>query len=191
MTTSSFRAGPARSDHRAGAFPAPTAATVTRLVPQQGRRDGEGAGERPVVEVQGTLALDLHAAPAPVAPELDPSHRSRVAHVDDGEVRAWSARFAQALVETVGGQRPVSQLVRWTAPAVFRDLERRTRLVQQAAGTAPRSVRPQVRSVHICRPTPRSAEVSVHVRHGHRSRALALRLERHKERWLCTVVEFG
>lgn len=91
----------------------------------------------------------------------------------------------------MGGQRPVAQLVRWTAPALFRDLERRTRLVQQARGPAARSVRPQVRSVHVCRPDTQVAEVSVHVREGARSRALALRLERRHGRWLCTVLEFG
>jgi hypothetical protein len=146
----------------------------------------------PPAVVGGTLALHRGGpAAGPATPELDPSRRSRLTHVDDLEVRAWSARFAQALVEAVGGQRPVSQLVRWTAPDVFRDLERRTRLVQQAAGGTPRSIRPQVRSVHICRPASESAEVSVRVRHGHRSRALAMRLERRQERWLCTVLEFG
>ena len=110
-----------------------------------------------------------------------------------------AARFAQAVVEAVGGQRPASQLVRWTSPDVFRDLDRRARLVRRTAeqpGRPARTpgrppIRPQVRSVHICRPTSDVAEVSVHVRHGHRSRALALRLERSRGRWLCTVLEFG
>jgi hypothetical protein len=110
--------------------------------------------------------------------------------VADAEVRAWAARLAQAVVEAVGLQRPVSQLVRWTAPNVYRDLERRVLLVRRATDGA-RSVRPQVRSIHVCRPTPSCAEVSVHVRHGGRSRALAMRMERRGERWQCTVLEFG
>jgi hypothetical protein len=143
--------------------------------------------------VQGTLALDLRGAPPgpPETPELDATHRARLADVADQEVRAWAARFAQAVVEAVSGQRPVSQLVRWTAPGVYRDLERRTQVLLRTAPAGTRSIRPQVRSVHLCRPTPSSAEVSVHVRHGARSRALALRLERRGERWLCTVLEFG
>jgi hypothetical protein len=143
--------------------------------------------------VQGTLALDLRGgAPGlPETPELDRSRQARVSDVTDHEVRAWAARFAQGVVETVGGQRPVSQLVRWTAPNVYRDLERRTQLVHRAAPHGQRSVRAQVRSVHVCRPTVGTAEVSVHVRHGARSRALALRLERRGDRWLCTVLEFG
>jgi hypothetical protein len=161
----------------------PSTATVTRLV----------QASRPAYAVQGTLALDLSGgAPGlPETPELDPSRRSRVTHVSDAEVRAWASRLAQAVVETVGGQRPVSQLVRWTAPEVHRDLERRAGLVRRAAGPGVRTVRPQVRSVHVCRPAPDVAEVSVHVRHGARSRAVAMRLERRGERWLCTVLEFG
>ena len=38
-------------------------------------------------------------------------------------LRDWAARLAQAAVETAAGQRPVSQLVRWTAPEVYADLD--------------------------------------------------------------------
>lgn len=150
------------------------------------------------VAVQGALALELRGSGAglPETPELDPHRRSRVEHVSDGEVRAWAARLAQAVVETVGGRRPVTQLVRWTTPEVYRDVERRARTVRNAMGAAaPRSTgdagRPQVRSVHVCRPHPTVAEVSVHVRHAERSRAVAMRLERKGDRWLCTVLQFG
>lgn len=143
--------------------------------------------------LQGTLALDLAGGQPglPETPELASPAADRVTAVRDTEVRSWAARLAQAVVETVGGQRPVSQLVRWTSAEVYRDLERRAALVRKASGAATRTVRPQVRSIHVCRPTTEVAEVSVHVRHGHRSRALALRLERRGERWLCTVLEFG
>ncbi len=142
--------------------------------------------------VQGTLALDLRGGRPglPETPELDPPSPARVTHVDDAEVRVWAARLSQAVVEAVGGQRPVSQLVRWTAPNVYRDLERRVQLVRRAAEGA-RAVRPQVRSIHVCRPTATAAEVSVHVRHAGRSRALAMRMERRGERWQCTVLEFA
>ena len=151
---------------------------------------------RPAYAVQGTLALDLHGGRPglPETPELEPPGPARLPHVADTEVRAWAARLAQAVVEAVGGQRPVSQLVRWTSPEVYRDLERRAQLVHRASeGT--RSVRPQVRSVHVCRPTATCAEVSVHIRHGQRSRALAMRIDRRTDRrgdrWQCTVLEFG
>jgi hypothetical protein len=143
-------------------------------------------------EIQGTLALDLRGGRPglPETPELEPPGQARLPHVADAEVRAWAARLAQAVVEAVGGQRPVSQLVRWTAPDVYRDLERRVQLVRLASGGT-RTVRPQVRSIHVCRPSAASAEVSVHIRHGSRSRALAMRMVRRGERWQCTVLEFG
>jgi rhodanese-related sulfurtransferase len=45
--------------------------------------------------------------------------------------------------------------------------------------------------VHVFRPGPASAEVSVHVRHGHRSRAIAARLEQRDGRWRCVALQLG
>jgi hypothetical protein len=161
---------------------------VTRLVPHAVRAPS----------VQGTLALDLDAQP--IGPAATPPP-CRTPDVADRALRAWTVRFAQALVEVVGGLRPVSQLVRWTSREVFRDLERRTRLVQQAATTGPdvggdalplrSTALAQVHSVHVSRPSPQVAEVSVHVRHGRRSRALAMRLDLVQDRWVCTALEFS
>ena len=154
---------------------ATTPGTVTRL-PQQ-RTPG------PYAAVQGSLALSYAPVAAPPVP----------AEVRDetAEIRHLAGSLAQAAVEVVAGQRPVLQMLRWTDEHVYGDLERRAALVAQARGTAPRRLHAQVRSVHVCRPHPDVAEVSVHVRHGERSRALALRLERHRDRWRCTVLLFG
>ena len=173
--------------------PAPplAAATLTRLVAPA------ASGPVPLVSVQGTLALDL--APAPSEPHLPPlslvSARQVEVLPDETavEVRAWAARFAQAVVEVTGGDRPVTQLLRWTAPRVYQDLDRRVRVLAQTrtVGHRVRVLRPQVRSVHVFLPSPRSAEVSVHVRYGQRSRALAARLELRKGRWTCTALQLG
>ncbi|NUR09820.1 MAG: hypothetical protein HOQ45_22760 [Nocardioidaceae bacterium] len=169
--------------------PAPTGhlATVTRLGPPGGLPEVV-----PVATVQGTLALDLDGLPpAPAAPEL------RVVRDDEPpgyhEVRAWAARVSQAAVEFVGGDRPVAQLLRWTNARVYQDLDRRVRILARTA-RAPqrrRTIRPQVRSVHVFQPRPDCAEVSVHVRHGHRSRALAARLELRRGRWTCVALQLG
>jgi hypothetical protein len=45
--------------------------------------------------------------------------------------------------------------------------------------------------VHVFCPSPEAAELSVHVRHGERSRAIAARIELREGRWCCTVLEFG
>ena len=168
-------------------------ATVTRLAPADGRRETV-----PVATVQGTLALDLGLARsqvpagAPTTPELrlvgspasSPEHR---------EVQVWAARFAQATVEVLGGDRPLAQLLRWTTARVYADLDRRVRILGRTA-PAPhrlRTVRPQVRSVHVFQPEPTCAEISVHVRHGHRSRAIAARLELRDDRWRCVALQLG
>jgi hypothetical protein len=162
-------------------------ASVTRLA-----LAGDDRETVPVAAVQGSLALHLRGRQAaPVTPEL------RVVGGDgtgeQREVRAWAARFAQATVEVLGGDRPVAQLLRWTTARVYTDLDRRVRILGRTA-PAPqrrRTIRPQVRSVHVFQPEPGSAEVSVHVRHGQRSRALAARVERRNGRWTCVALQLG
>jgi len=174
--------------------PAPltTAATLTRLAtPEAEVSSGSFNG------VQGALALDLAPAPSgPHLPELSlllPLQEAGPAAETAAEVRVWAARFAQAVVEVTGGDRPVSQMLRWTAPRVYQDLDRRVRILAQTrtVGQRRRVLRPQVHSVHVFLPGPRSAEVSVHVRYGARSRALAARLELRKGRWTCTALQLG
>lgn len=160
-------------------------ATVTRLRPA-GMSDVPE--DVPLAGIQGTLALDLGRPASPVPPEL---------HVVERDARGdglseWAARFAQALVEVLGGDRPVAQLLKVTSPQVYDELTRRTRILARARGVSPKPVsRLQVRTVRICRPCDQVAELCVHVRHGQRSRALAARLETRDGRWQCTAVQFG
>ena len=101
----------------------------------------------PVASVQGTLALDL--GPGSTYP-------SRTCRADQrGSGSTWSpvdlvrrrrfeqhaARIGAAVVEIVGGDRPVSQLLRWTTPEVYQDLARRAHLVAAAVGRRPGSRR--------------------------------------------------
>lgn len=150
----------------------------------------------PVASVQGTLALDLlarHDPPSPV------HHVADVIPIDQPlrrEVESWARRYAQAAVEIVGGDRPVSQLLRWSSRDVYEDLARRALLVARAGGHRPgqarvQPVRPLVRRVHSCFLSHEVVEVSVHVRYGSRSRAVAARFERRAERWQCTALEFA
>jgi len=156
----------------------------------------------PVASVQGTLALDL--APRQAPPELPAGDRRGPDDADvvavDPESRArleqWAHRFVQAGVEIVGGDRPASQLLRWTSGAVYADLHRRATLVARAGGNHAgarrvQPVRPHVESVHTSFVSPAVAEASARVRYGPRSRALALRFERRRDRWVCTAMEFA
>jgi hypothetical protein len=154
----------------------------------------------PVASVQGTLALDLHPLHDPPEPD-SPTGRAGadvvpIDHRVRGRLEHWSHRYAQAAVEIVGGDRPVTQLLRWTARDVYEDLARRAQLVARAAGQRAghgrvQSVRPQVLGVHTCFLAGDVAEVSAHVRYGHRSRALAIRFELRGDRWICVALEFA
>ena len=124
------------------------------------------------------------------------SHRApglTVVPGDRAELEAFAHRFSSAVVEVIGGDRGPSQLLRWTTERVYADLQRRTSAL---ARTTPgdrrvRRLRSQVRSVHLFCPSPCAAEISVHVRHGERSRAIAARVELLEDRWCCTALEFG
>lgn len=155
--------------------------------------------------IQGTLALDLSPRlDPPPAAGTDSGMSAGVLPVDLRRRRAleqWSRRFAQAAVEIVGGDRPVTQLLRWTSPAVFADLERRACLVARAGGHRPgvgrvQPVSPKVLSVHSCFVSGTVVETSIHVRYGERSRALAARFEEQTPkngptRWVCTALDFA
>jgi len=150
----------------------------------------------PIATVQGTLALDLgrgpeewhQRQPPPLPLRLEPRERQRL--------EAWAHRFTQAAVEIAGGDRPVSQLLRWVIPPVYDDLARRAQLVRAAAlrepaATRVQQVRPLVESVHTCWLGDEVAEVSARVRYGHRSRAVAVRFEQRSERWQAVALEFA
>ena len=142
----------------------------------------------PIAQTQAVLDLDLDGTPElPTRPSL------RVVTGTDGELDAFAARFAQAVVEVIGGDRGVHQLMRWTTEWVYADLMHRSHALQRATPGEQRRrrVRATVRSVHLFRPDEDSAELSIHVRHGARSRAIAARIERIECRWRCTVLEFG
>lgn len=160
----------------------------------------------PVSPTQGTLALALlpRQGPPLTTPSPAPGPGSSrpgatVVPIDRRlrrTIEEWTHRFAQAAVEIVGGDRPVSQLVRWTSPEVYADLRLRAHLVARAGGHQPglarvQAVRPRVVSVHACFVTEEIVECGVHVRHGERSRAVAVRFERRGQRWICTALDFA
>src|SRR5262249_3806692 len=102
------------------------------------------------------------------------------------EPRTWAARVTQAIVEVLGGLRPLPQLTRWTTTAVYEEISHLPFLPPGAAG--PRMI---LRSVHVAEPADGIAEVCAVVRTGRRCSALALRLEGLDGRWQCTVLVLG
>lgn len=171
--------------------------------------------EAPLRAVQGALALGAGVpATAPGQPAPTPTSALRgadavvVAARTRRELERWAMSFGQACVEIVLGDRPASQLVRWTSPAVHRELAYRARVVSQATlrrsgGQGRTAVRPQVRQVRVCFVEAGVAEVALTVQYGARHRALAARFElvcepgaersdrRPAGHWRCTALEFG
>lgn len=142
----------------------------------------------PLAQTQGILALDFGPIPDfPARPNL------RLVTGDEPELDGFATRFAQAVVEVIGGDRGVYQLMRWTTDEVYDDLQRRSSTLQRTAAHEQRrrKLRAQVRSVHLSRPQEDVAEISIHVSHGQRSRAIAARIELIEGRWRCTDLEFG
>ena len=107
------------------------------------------------------------------------------------EPRGWAARLVQALVEVQAGDRPVSQLVRWTNEEVYATVARRVRLCGSAGGQRRSGARAVVRSVHVCEPVDGVAEACALVQRGARATAVALRMEGVDGRWQCTALEIG
>lgn len=109
------------------------------------------------------------------------------------DARVWGGRLAQAVSEVLAGDRAISQLVRFTDDAVFMELNRRVRQLGMNSTAVSRSAKEKsaLRSVRVFMPDPGIAEVAAHVRHGGRSRAIALRLEVRRNRWICTALELG
>ena len=182
----------------------------TRPAPTAVRQPATPAG----APVQGTLALSfllpsgLPAAPLPDAgpqlrlvPDL-PGHRpltgddrmdfgpQPTARVALPDPRAWARRLVQALVEVLAGDRPLTQLVRWTSTDVYEEVT--ALLPVRRPGRPPAApVRAAVGSVHLTEPADGVAEVAATVRRGRRTTAVALRLEGLDGRWQCTALEVG
>jgi hypothetical protein len=152
--------------------------------------------------VQGTLALayvlpgglpaepsapDLALAPAPrrawEPTDADDEPPDRTARAQLTDPRMWAARLGQAVLEVRSGSRPVTQLLRWTSAPVYAELALHR--------SGPTLRRESVRSVHVCEPADGVAEAALVVAGGDRLRAVALRLEGLRGRWVCTALVFG
>ena len=162
----------------------------------------------PFAEVQGSLALDTCTEPVVepvvqpvVGPVVEPALERPAAGVVPidrrarGEAERWARHIVQAALEVVAGIRPSSQLVRWVSPEVYADVRRRAHLLALATHREPERahpVRARLQSLHATYPVPGVLEAAVHVRHGHRSRALAVRFEQRTRRgWVCTALDFA
>lgn len=153
---------------------------------------------RRLVAHQSTLDLGRQLAP-PSPPPLAGAPSCDMVEVDPRmrhDVERWVERYVQAALEIVAGDRPASQLTRWTETGVHQDLVRRSALVARAGGHQPGRgrrpglTRPTVHRVSLGFLELGVVEAAIHVRHGSRSRAVAGRFEAQRGRWTCTALEF-
>jgi hypothetical protein len=105
------------------------------------------------------------------------------------DARKWSTALALALIQTLLGQRAVSQLNRWVVDEVLVAISVYQRRSLALHGRI--AIPTVVRSVRVQHPDPGVAEVAAHVAIGKRSAAMAFRLEALGDRWLCTALELG
>ena len=139
--------------------------------------------------------LDIAVVPRTAPPLIDvtgePGGRAPLT-----ELEVWIGRVVQACVEIVGGDRPITQAVRWMSSPVYAQLNRRTTTLARVGGYAPgvarvQRVRPRVTGVVSSCPSPDVVEAAVVVRTGHLARAVAVQFRLVEDRWLCTVLDFG
>lgn len=104
----------------------------------------------------------------------------------------WVARLAPAILEVAAGERPAGQLTRWVTPDIRETLARRGAAARRHP--AGKDLAPQcrrVRSVRVTEPAEGVVEASAVVIGQVRARAVAIRLEAVRGRWLATAVEFS
>lgn len=105
------------------------------------------------------------------------------------EPQQWAARLITAILESMDGLRPATQLGRWVTPEIRERIARRGVLARQ------RHQRPggalQIRALRVCEPLDGVAEVAAVIGYRARVRAVALRMSGVDGRWLITALELG
>jgi hypothetical protein len=144
-----------------------------------------------VPSTQGALALSFGGLEHGFTEDPDFGHQPTSSEALPDPTATCTA-VVQAVVEVLGGVRPVSQLVRWTTHEVHAALSRRTALAarMRPSGGTP-TTRAVVRAVRVCVPADGVAEASAVVIDADRVRAVAVRLEGLDGRWRATALEVG
>lgn len=164
--------------------------------------DGRVDGARPTV---ASPAAEHPAIDPPFVPVLPPPPPTDHA-AEPGAIRLATdadlagpgqdpgllcANLAHCVVEILAGARSLDQLGRWVTDSVYIHLLRRTVLAARArAVSAQEAMRPRFRvgTPLLSHPSAGVVEAVVLVHQPSRSRAIAIRLERHRDRWRATAI---
>jgi hypothetical protein len=104
--------------------------------------------------------------------------------------RRWARRLLTGIFETAAGRRPLQQLAAMLSPSVAYGLSADFERAAQA-GRRHWSHTARVRSIRATQPAVGVAEICATIQVGDRVRAVALRVEEHRERWRCTRLQLG
>lgn len=124
-----------------------------------------------------------------VQQEPDPEVRLTTGGDDDPSL--LSAKLALCVIEILAGARPLDQLGRWVSDSVYVQLLRRTVIAsrsREVTGDDARRPRVRVGEPMINRLGETIVDAVVMIHQPARSRAVALRLERHRNRWRATAI---
>jgi hypothetical protein len=126
---------------------------------------------------RSTAFAQVTAASSETGSEIEPSR--------------WAASLAVAAAQTVHGSRPPAQLHRWVTKDIYEGFLSKSQARARMARTGEQSrMHLQVKRIRICQPSDAAIEAAVVIDYGHRSRAVAIRLEWRRQRWIATVLDF-
>lgn len=150
----------------------------------------------PVTPFAGPSTEAVEPAPGQIPlpfPGMTPVLPAPVERGDARAIRERAARFMQALVEVLSGERPVRQMAAWMAPDVYAQLTTRLTLHARVPLRARSGRGARIVSVHVSMVHDEAAEIAGRMVHRGRSRAVAVRLElqtthRGDQVWKCTAL---
>ena len=163
---------------------APGELTLTRPRPRAATAPGQAPSPVPAA-TRPPEPKTRRAAEPETRRAAEPDQQDLVA-----ALQAAASSLSVAIIEIFGGTRAPSSVGKWVAPDLFERIRKHAAYRQQLAKAAP--PRPAMLSAstpRVCLVGPRVAEAAVVVSTGRRHRAVALRLEHIRNRWLVTQLE--
>lgn len=154
--------------HHPALAPAPQTATRSAVLRQSGLWPARGDAD--------------HRAAESIAP---------IAETRDPDPATLCANLARCVIEILAGARPLDQIGRWVSDSVYIHLLRRTMLALRARAVStddPLRPRMSIGDPRLGFPSEGVVEAVVMVHQAARSRAVAIRLERHRTRWRATAI---
>ncbi|HRO30275.1 MULTISPECIES: Rv3235 family protein [Micrococcaceae] len=166
-----------------------TVSTVPPALPPRSAHGGAPAVGRP-----GSGTSRPAWSPGPqTAPASTPSERALAERRREEErhIRSLARIVALACVEAELGLRPARQLSAWLDLPTYGKMTRRAELARRIRPDRGAAGAPQALGSRCCPAGDGVYEASATIQLPDRVRAMALRIERHRDRWKVTALELG